>query len=486
GLENIDDQEMTEEESEEYDEFKKIKNKFTRYNLNTLNFTPLSESLKKEFSNEKDEFKRLENLGGVTAIEYYIKRHISRYYLVHKMNFALNKVLSDIKRELTIISLSFENSNNIIENMRVQEKKKSVNIESIRSFLENYNKESYEKKISAAYRISLFLPIKEYMNNLNQKISKQISEVEARNIYDDVEEFITLKYDLFEVELKSIFIEVKKELEEEVIKKLKKYTDNFNQKNIFDGFLLDLKLELELDEINKTEIKNKSEIKFKISELDTWISLFTTKYSSEVVLGEVRNLTDRLVQNHQKNTEQIFVKNVCLLKENFQQVVDSIFEKISKSIENLEEKRNKLGDLKSIQIILENLLEKTEDLNLLDELKNISSKKENLKVEPISFMDNLLKENLKKIEIKEKPLSNKSDLESLSILELEESKSSIKSFASKLKIKDLTEKMTIPNLNEIENSLKNIIVETQKKVDDCGKIEVTKSLNKLKDKFLKK
>ncbi|MGL5126564.1 MAG: dynamin family protein [Fusobacteriaceae bacterium] len=115
GLKNIDEETMTEEEEEEYDEFKKIQKKFTRYNLNTLNFTPLPESLKKKFNDEKDELKKLENLGGITAIEYYIKRHISRYYLVYKMNFALTKVLGDIKRELSMISLSFDNRNNIIE-----------------------------------------------------------------------------------------------------------------------------------------------------------------------------------------------------------------------------------------------------------------------------------------------------------------------------------------------------------------------------------
>ncbi|MGL5620928.1 hypothetical protein, partial [Cetobacterium sp.] len=320
-------------------------------------------------SDEKDEFKKMENLGGITAIEYFIKRHINRYYLVQKMNFALTKILSDIKRELSMISLSFDNSSNTIEKMRSQEKNKSEKIEEIRKFLENYDKKNYARKISPLYRESLYRPIRDYMSNLNQKMSKQISEREARTIYDNVEEFISLRYDLFETELKSIFREVKNELEEEVIKKLKNYIDNFNQKDIFDNLLLDLKLEL--DEISKVEIKNKSKIEFKLFEIETWNSIITTKYSSEVVLGEIRNLIDNMIENHQKETQYRFFKNICSLKENFYQAIESIFEKISESIEELEEKRNRLDNLKKIQSILENLLEETEKLNEPKESKSI-------------------------------------------------------------------------------------------------------------------
>lgn len=503
GLKNINQEEMTEEEAEEYDEFKKIENKFTRYNLNTLKFTPLPENLKKKLSDEKDEFKKMENLGGITAIEYFIKRHINRYYLVQKMNFALTKILSDIKRELSMISLSFDNSSNTIEKMRSQEKNKSEKIEEIRKFLENYDKKNYARKISPLYRESLYRPIRDYMSNLNQKMSKQISEREARTIYDNVEEFISLRYDLFETELKSIFREVKNELEEEVIKKLKNYIDNFNQKDIFDNLLLDLKLEL--DEISKVEIKNKSKIEFKLFEIETWNSIITTKYSSEVVLGEIRNLIDNMIENHQKETQYRFLKNICSLKENFYQAIESIFEKISESIEELEEKRNRLDNLKKIQSILENLLEETEKLNEPKESKSIFLEKvnsfnceesilknklkeeiENLEVESTSFLENLLEQEAKEIESQEISCSNEVSKEDLSISNLDKVETSFKIFASKLNVKNLKESISIPNLDVVENSLKNAIEETKKIVDDYSKIEVNKSFNKFKEKFAKK
>lgn len=497
GLKNLDEEKMTEEESEEYDEFKKIENKFTRYNLDTLKFTPLPESLKKQLNAEKDEFKKLENLGGVTAIEYYIKRHISRYYLVHKMNFALTKILGDIKRELGIISLSFENSSNTIEKMKTQEKNKSEKMREIRNFLENYDEKNYNKKISTFYRRSLFMPVRDYTGNLTQKISKQINETEARNLYDDVEEFLALKYDLFETELKSIFGEVRKELEKEVIKKLKDYIDNFNQKDIFDNLLLDLKLELELDEVNKIEIKNKSEIKFKLFEWNTWCSIFTTKYSSEVVLGEIRSLIDKIIENHQKQTEERFLRNISMLKDNFQRVVEDIFEKISKSIEELEEKRNKLDNLKNLQSILANLLEKTENLTLLKELRTTSLEEEDnvnfdksilknelkeenksIEIKSTSFVKKLLKEDIKEVKLEDESYENKTNTNTLGLNEVE---TSFKSFANKLSIKNLKE--NIPNLDVVENSLKNAMEETKKIVDDCSKIQVTKSFNKFKEKF---
>ncbi|MGL5620929.1 hypothetical protein [Cetobacterium sp.] len=53
-------------------------------------------------------------------------------------------------------------------------------------------------------------------------------------------------------------------------------------------------------------------------------------------------------------------------------------------------------------------------------------------------------------------------------------------------MKNLKESISIPNLDVVENSLKNAIEETKKIVDDYSKIEVNKSFNKFKEKFAKK
>lgn len=447
GFINFDEEKVPEDLSEEYDEFKKIEKKFTKYNLNTLDFTPLSENLKKKLSEEKNEIKKLENLGGITAIEYYIKRHISRYYLVYKMNLALNKVLGDIKREIGITSIAFEDGNKIIENTKIQEKKKSEKIQEIKEFLKSYEKK-YLKKIEDVYTQQFYSAMRNHTSEIIQNNSKHVNEKNLKKIYENLEIFSNLQSELIEVNLKSILIQASKELEEEVVRKLKKYVDSFNQKDIFDSFLVDLKLDLKFDEITKLVIKNKSKVEFEFFSFETWGTLLGAEYKIENLLAEIVKLNHKNVNSHQALTIERYKENMDLLKENFEKVTEKIFEKISETVKEMEEKSKDLKNLKKLKITLEELLKKIEDLILNN-----------------SFVDSLI--------------------DTFSIPKVNEIENSVKLFSDKLKSINLTENISILSLGEVENSLKNVISGTQKIVDEYNKIQVSDSFTKMREKITK-
>lgn len=362
GIKNINEDEMDDITYEEWETYQSIESKFikSRSKMNTLDFVPLSESLKERWNSEEDINKRLENISGVTAIEYYIHRHINRYHIVRKTNNILEKILADINAEYQKLSLIIKNDEAVIKKMKDSELSKSKKMDEIKLFIRNLDINKNLSQIDHAYTKHLYSPFIEMKRDIKEKHGETIKEKEAKKLYDEIEKHLTVKSDQFKSDLKGIYNELKDNVEVEVEKKLKNHIEDFNYKKVFDNFLLDLKIGI--DEKKLERITKNNEVKFKISESNTWITLLWNQIKVDNFLTSIENNTTANIKEHENKTKQLFEKEINRFKEECNSCVENIFEKISASIKELDIKDKNVQKLKKTENELLGLKNKIENI----------------------------------------------------------------------------------------------------------------------------
>lgn len=355
GIELLKEEDLNDELYEELENFNYIKSKFVgrRAKMNTLNFSPLSKSIKEKLNSEEDLYKKLENLSGITAIESYIHTHINRYYLVRQQNLILEKLLSDINSEIQKLTLSITSNKSTLKKMKEDRLKKSKNVDNINLFIENFNIEESLNKIDQAYTKHLYNGFDNKKRQLIASNGNTAKKKETISFYEEIKNHLNEKNDQFDTDLKTILNTLKENLEIEVFKKLKEYTKDFNYNNIFSNLLLDFKIEIEQTEIIK--ISNETEIEFKFFEFSSWISIWETKINLNDFLGKIEIFVNESILSHQNKTKNKFKNEIELLKKECQKCFDKIIIQMSKVIQNLEKKDNDIIKLEQIKIELTNL-----------------------------------------------------------------------------------------------------------------------------------
>ncbi|MGL5592657.1 MAG: dynamin family protein [Cetobacterium sp.] len=360
GIKNMNEVEMDDETYEEWQIYQGIEAKFKniRSQMNTLNFVPFSESIKASWSTE-EENKKLENLSGITAIEYYIHRHINRYYLVRKMNNVLKKFLADINLEYQKLNLKREEDTDTIQNMKNAEVQKSKKMDDINLFIINFDIKLSLNKIDQAYTKYLYKPFQDKKRDIIEKNGNMIEKEEAKKLYDEIERDLKIKNDQFKSELKGIYNELKDKMEVEVVEKLKEYVEDFNHERMFDNFLLDLKIEIDKTEIDMITEENK--VKFELFNSSTWKTLLWTQIEINHFLKDIESYTQQTISKHQLETQHNFEEKIKLFKEECKIFIKEIIEKISLSIIELDKKDKNIQELQKIEyklVMLKNKIKK--------------------------------------------------------------------------------------------------------------------------------
>ncbi|MHA5067701.1 dynamin family protein [Cetobacterium somerae] len=360
GIKNMNEVEMDDETYEEWQIYQGIEAKFKniRSQMNTLNFVPFSESIKASWSTE-EENKKLENLSGITAIEYYIHRHINRYYLVRKMNNVLKKFLADINLEYQKLNLKREEDTDTIQNMKNAEVQKSKKMDDINLFIINFDIKLSLNKIDQAYTKYLYKPFQDKKRDIIEKNGNMIEKEEAKKLYDEIERDLKIKNDQFKSELKGIYNELKDKMEVEVVEKLKEYVEDFNHERMFDNFLLDLKIEIDKTEIDMITEENK--VKFELFNSSTWKTLLWTQIEINHFLKDIESYTQQTISKHQLETQHNFEEKIKLFKEECKIFIKEIIEKISLSIIELDKKDKNIQELQKIKyklVMLKNKIKK--------------------------------------------------------------------------------------------------------------------------------
>lgn len=360
GIKKMNEVEMDDEIYEEWQNYQGIEAKFKniRSQMNTLNFVPFPESVKESWNTE-EENKKLENLSGITAIEYYIHRHINRYYLVRKMNNILKKILADINSEYQKLNLKREKGTDIIRKMKSAELQKSKKMEDINLFIKNFDINLSLNKVDQAYTKYLYQPFENKIRDLNIEKKEMLEKEEAKKLYNEIERDLKIKNDQFKSELRGIYNELKDKMEKEVVKKLKNYVEDFNHESIFDNFLIDLKIEMDQTQIETITEDNK--VKFEFFNSSTWKTIFWTQVEISCFLKDIELYTHKVILAHEDETKHNFKEKIKLFKEECKILIKEIIEKISLSIIELDKRDENMQDLQKIEdklVILKNKIKK--------------------------------------------------------------------------------------------------------------------------------
>lgn len=348
--------------SEEYDSFESLKKKFIIRGLNTINYTPLSENIKNRLNNENDEIKKMENLSGITAVEFYIHRHINRYYMVNKISYISKKLLSDINAELEILKIKLSNDLSYVEKLKEISKNRKITLTEIVKFLEIYEMKDVLTDVKISYTKNLYDPFRKKLRETYDSNQKKIEEKKIKQIYEEIKELLELKKDIFESDLKTIMNKVQSDLEEKVIEKLKSQINIVGYENIFKSLYINLEVNLEISLNDEKEIMEKSREHFNFFSLKTWGSLFTNYIKISEFTENVDKKIIPLIEKHEEKTKNEFKKGIDSFKVICKNNLELAFEKFREILEDLESKNKNLDQLMGIEDKLKETLKKVEAL----------------------------------------------------------------------------------------------------------------------------